>query len=209
MAVTNLGRALVDLNEELDQETAMWVDDVTFAAEIATRMVKAFAGGMGLWRVRTTAPKPWLEPGDTVVLETDRFVGRDPNTGNPVRGHLNGLGRVQAVHDLMGTEFTVWITSIYDILPTAQAIAWSGFESPSSPTGIEIDFDANGNVEGKRDWRHPHIESVRDSRRRLGTIRPDRWHQRRRDIGTVRFGRDVQEDHDRQAGFREGRGREP
>lgn len=107
--------------------TARWVprsgtdgggDPVSGLAELyAYRKTEALGFGMITVPVESTYAYPELEIGDVVAVETDRFVGRNPNDDQPLRGKLWLHGAVVGIHDPMGRSFTIWIRSYADILP--------------------------------------------------------------------------------------------
>ena len=135
--VSNLGRALIDLTEELDDEIAQWIPDATLADTIGERMVKYFGTGMILLRFRTNIPHPWLELGDVVAVESDRFVARNPNDGNAIRGYYSAIGRIQAQHDIEGREFTVWVQSYADLLPGGIDVTRQNYAKPGTDVSGE------------------------------------------------------------------------
>ncbi len=134
----NLGRALIDINETLDEETAKYLLQTIDAQTIAQRMIDYFSTGMMLVRFRSHMLKPFLEPGDPVVVETDAFVGRDPNSGNAVRGRNAFYGKVQRLHDFVGQEFTVWVRTWADIVATNQDVTHTGYLGGRVRSGVGI-----------------------------------------------------------------------
>ena len=147
-AITNLGRALIDITEEANDEISRWVRTITHAQDLADRQVKYFATGMMLWRVRSNIPYPHLEPGDPVTVESDRFVARDPNTGNPIRGPLTANARVQACHDIEGREFTLWVQDYADIDATSTTVANEAYGS-AEVESFDVSYHSNGAVRVK------------------------------------------------------------
>ena len=145
--ITKLGRALVDITEGAEDEVSKYIEDATVAGTLADRTVAALGNGMMLWRFRSNIPHPWLEPGDPIAVESDRFVGRDPNTDNAIRGPVAALARIQACHDLEGREFTVWVQAYSDILGTSETVTHDGYESDALLTGAEIGFEDDGFVQ--------------------------------------------------------------
>lgn len=143
-ALTNLGRALIDREENLDAEIAKWVEDATFAQTLGDRLTTNFAGGVGLFKFQSNDQFPQLEPGDMVAFESDQMVTKDVHTGLAVRGNRWMLGRICATRGL--NRFTVWARSYEDILPTSATTTRDAFAATPQITGVEITFDELGEV---------------------------------------------------------------
>ena len=88
-----------------------WFPTETLPDIIGPRLVNHFGGGVSKIRIRCRTPRPFLELGDAVVVEDDRFVGFDPITQSPLRGNVFRTGRVVGIHDIFGRELTVWVES--------------------------------------------------------------------------------------------------
>lgn len=112
----------IESTDELEEEAARWIESEALAQKIANRKIQHHASGTILWEVRCTRPRPYLEPGDVINLETDQFVARNPNTDLPIRGLVSAKGVVSQVLDPMGTHLVVWIKNFTDISSTEQPI---------------------------------------------------------------------------------------
>lgn len=123
-ALNKLGRAHVDVEERLDETIARWIvaqggdapGESSQANRIAKRVVETVGTGLIRWRFRTTYAWPELEPGDLVVVPTDRFVARDPTADRELRGQLWATGIITEVGDVWGRDFTIWVRSYADII---------------------------------------------------------------------------------------------
>lgn len=140
---TNLGRALIDINETLDEETAKYIEDSADAQLISDRMIAFFSSGMASVRFRSFEARPYLEPGDPITIETDEFVGRDPNSGNAIRGPMTYVGKIHRCHDLIGREFTAWLKLYTDVQSTASDVTHSGYSGARVLSGAGITVAAD------------------------------------------------------------------
>ena len=129
-AIVNLGRASSGQLLELDEETAKWIPTATLADAIGERMVRYFGTGLAQIRFRSDVAWPNLEPGDAVAIEQDDFAGRDPIRNTGIRGPAWVYARITQVHNQMGTEFTAWVVSWVNFVPTAAAVQRRGFAKP-------------------------------------------------------------------------------
>ena len=132
-----------------------WVPELPFNEQIGDavgeRLVDNFGPGLQQIRLRTRTPRPQIELGDVLLLDQDRLIQRDPFSDAPVRGRSLSTCRVVGVHDIMGTELTLWLQPAF--LGTPQA---------SAATAIAA--SASGVVEQKTALvRHPG-EAFRPSR---------------------------------------------
>jgi len=88
--IEQVGRALINVRTSEDKDTCQWIQSSTAGSTsadwLARRQVERFGHGLILWTLRSTYPKPWLEPGDVVSVESDRMVARDPYSDKPIRG---------------------------------------------------------------------------------------------------------------------------
>ncbi len=116
--------------EELDEETAEWIESEPLADTVALRVVKHHATGLMLWDVESTYPHPYLEPGDVVTVQTDQFAARDPVTDRQIRGIVSAKGTIVEVRNAIGSHFVVWVKSFADIVVTEDAITRSGYAVP-------------------------------------------------------------------------------
>ena len=157
-AIENLGQARIQAAEELDDETAMWLPSSansgdTFADTISTRAIDNLGAGRILWQFESASyPRPHLEPGDLVAVQTDRFAARDPHAGRALRGTLWGIGAIVGVHDVLGTRFSVWIQDYADILPGSATISKIKYARPAIVSATPqftvaglLDMDIQGN----------------------------------------------------------------
>lgn len=130
-AIANYGRApLAERTEHIDPEISKWIPGVALAKTIADRITTKFSTGLILWSFESIYPMPHLEPGDTVAVESDLFVARDPHNGAALRGNMWALGKVAAVYNSWGTRFTVWVQSYANIIPANEGITRTGFGDP-------------------------------------------------------------------------------
>jgi hypothetical protein len=137
-ALNKLGRAHVDVEERLDETIARWIvaqagdtpGESSQANRIAKRVVETVGTGLIRWRFRTTYAWPELEPGDLVVVPTDRFVARDPTADRELRGQLWAAGVITAVGDVWGRDFTIWVRSYADIVGGTVLGTRQGFAVP-------------------------------------------------------------------------------
>jgi len=136
--IANLGPTAVGQDAELDASTAEWIINSTHADVIGNRMVTLFATGMAQVRFRSATPRPWLEPGDPCSVEQDLYVGRDPSTGNGIRGRSWTRSMITQCHDVLGTEFTAWVQSWVPFLTSGTAITRTSMlvnlEGPATKT---------------------------------------------------------------------------
>ena len=90
-----------------------WVPRLPFNEAIGDavgeRLVDNFSTGLLQLRIRARTPRPNIEIGDVLNLDQDRLVTRDPFTGEAIRGRSAVSARVTGVHDVMGTELTLWL----------------------------------------------------------------------------------------------------
>lgn len=129
-AVNALGRATIDADESVPDIVCRYLESGTDAQAVAERDVEFFGPGMKLVRIRSAKRRPWLEPGDPIVVETDLVVGKHPETGAAIRGPMLVFARVQRNDSLMGDDITGWIRSWEDIIPTTASQVFSGFAYP-------------------------------------------------------------------------------
>lgn len=120
-AVSKLGHAALEPSQELDEQTARWIEGSTYATAIASRTIKAFRQGAVIIKFQSDHPRPWVELGDTVEVKTDRFVGRGVESDRALRGRLSVTGIV-IEHDLQGTQFSVWVPEIEGAAPLTNTI---------------------------------------------------------------------------------------
>jgi len=120
-------------------EVGKWVTDDATASTLCERIVESIGEGLILWAVKSTVPYPELEPGDLVAVEVEEFLAKDPNASRAIKGPQLALAVVTAVHDVMGTDFDVWIKSLSDVIPTTTEVTRStvfGDEDSAGPLGL-------------------------------------------------------------------------
>ncbi len=143
-AISKLGIAGLGDPPVLDDPTAQWIDTLALAEQVGQDTVKALATGLMLWSFGSTQPHPELEPGDRVVVPTERFVAKDPLAARALRGHLWVIGRVvQARVD--ARRFAVWIQGYTDIFTTETAVTITKFAVPVVEN-ISGRIDESGNA---------------------------------------------------------------
>lgn len=113
---TNLKPSRIDAVQDLRDGVCRWIPSEELAKRVGQRRVDTLGFGMYVWRFRTTEPRPDLEFGDVVAMETDRFFARDPTqtTQRTLKGAQWAIGRI-VEHDLEGRELSVWIQNPADI----------------------------------------------------------------------------------------------
>jgi hypothetical protein len=144
-ALAALGAATLDPPVELDDIVAQYLQTAPQAQAIAQRQVQTLGAGMILLRFRTTYPRPWLELGDVIAIQTDRFVAKDPNTARSLKGQLWVIGKVQEIGDFLHREFAIWVRSYADLLAASEAANRLGFSAPLVGT-VTGTIDGSGNV---------------------------------------------------------------
>ncbi len=125
-SLESVGTIGLDAPPSLDDVAARWIDTAPLASKVADRVTRFSGLGLMLWSFTAQHPHPHLEPGDVVLVETDRFVARDPNLGQVLRGALWARARITAVHDLEGREFTVWVQQYADIIASGEPVDVGG-----------------------------------------------------------------------------------
>lgn len=120
-ALTNLGVARFNDIQTLDDMVAKCIYATALADTVGNRAVDYFGAGLVQLAFRSIYPKPHLEPGDMIGIETDRFLACDPNTANAVKGKLWILAVIVECGDIYGRTFTVWMREYADIFSTATA----------------------------------------------------------------------------------------
>ena len=122
VAITSIGVANLGPPKRLPDTVGQWVDTAALAASLVERHLDAFSTGLREWRFRTTYPHPELQLGDRVVLPTKKFVMRDPIADRELSGQLWVIGVVTGIHDVLGTQFTLWIRTLSDVLASSEAV---------------------------------------------------------------------------------------
>lgn len=167
--ITRFGRARVDPPEELDREVARWIQDEPHAIAEARRIVDSRGTGLYTWEFRSIYAHPYIEPGDAVLVETDRFVLRDPVTPRPIRGLFWARAIVTAVHDAMGRHFTVWVQDTSDLIPGTINVELIRFANPRITSGDVVFSEERKptitlRVEDAKSVRFAHSPDLQPSR---------------------------------------------
>ncbi len=153
-ALADLGRARIDVPLRLDGAVAQWIDTAALAQTVADRHTRAFGTGVRLWTFTSSYAYPELEVGDMVAIKTTGFVMRDPVNNRGLRGHLWVMGRICAVHDVLGTKFTIWIKDLSDIAPTCESVELTNISPPSARVyhSTSVTFQLSGTSSGTLAW---------------------------------------------------------
>lgn len=157
----------------LDDSIAQWIDTAALADRIGDRMIALFATGCIQMRIRTAVPHPHLEPGDPIALDQDVFVGYDPLNARSLRGRAGMRGRVVQCHDIMGTDFTLWllpaVSSGKTQITVVNTLKGLGVASSDVPSGAvtqyegDINHNALLNYDANRHIDHTAVSISTDS----------------------------------------------
>ena len=128
--LARLGNTAFAQATQLDDGTARWIENTTNATTVGNRIVENFLAGLSQVRFTSSTARPWLEPGDTCVIEQDIYVGIDPRSGRALRGRGWSKAMVTQCHDIMGHEFTVWVPSWFDTIASTTAFTWNSNMTP-------------------------------------------------------------------------------
>lgn len=142
-ALTKVGVATVERVYRAPGKVAEWIPAVALADTIGNRVVRTMGTGLLVATVRSIYPMPHLEVGDTVSIETDRLVVKDPLTDQPVRGNVILTGRITMVDGVWGTGFQVWVQSYANIIPGKEDIGRPGWGTPNVGA-VTVNVDAGG-----------------------------------------------------------------
>lgn len=127
--VLAFGEAKLDTPVRLDSEIGEWIipqagaDYVVHARRVGQRHITWFGAGRGRADFVVAYMHPELEPGDTVALEQDQLVFRDPHTGTEVRGRRWVIGKLELCNDprALGLRFTMAFRPLVDLLTDGEA----------------------------------------------------------------------------------------
>jgi hypothetical protein len=126
-ALLHLGKARLDGPSWVDAETAKWFANegldskgVSLAGRVGVRQVQALGPGLMLWPFVSNYRQGHLEPGDVVLLQTDKFVGRDPNVARALKGQVWVIGVIQSV-SVDAQHFKIWVRNYSDMLATSDS----------------------------------------------------------------------------------------
>lgn len=151
-ALLHLGQARLDPAKWFDVEMSKWLSSegldsngVSLAGRIGVRQVQALGPGLMLWPFVSNYPKQWLMPGDVILLQTDKFVGRDPNVSRAIRGAQWTVAVIQS-RDVTGRRFKAWVRNYSDMLGTSQTGDRNTL-GPATPhiTALKAFIDDGGN----------------------------------------------------------------
>lgn len=149
LSIVNFGSTYVDPPDVLKDTTAKWLSSSTMAIQVGSRMVNRLGAGLAVWSIHTTYPNPHLEPGDTVKIQTDKFVAANPveSTIQPLRGMWWANGVVTAVRGPWGQDLDVWITHPFlgNIADEATQGDRSGLGEAPAILGATVVFNTSGN----------------------------------------------------------------
>ena len=106
---------------------ARWLESEALATALGNRIVNTVGTGTITLDFTTTYSHPELEPGDPILIPTDRFVAKDPRAARYLRGRLWMYAIVTAVHGVMGQTFTAWVRSYSDIFASASSVDRDGY----------------------------------------------------------------------------------
>jgi len=143
-ALTNLGKARLDPLRTLDDEVSKWIATEALARAVGERHVKAVGPGLMEWPFNAKYAHPFLEPGDVVLLQTDKFVSRDPNAANAIRGQSWVLACISSC-DVTAKRFKGWVRNHSDILPSNEGSDRLGL-GPATPhiMALKVTIDESG-----------------------------------------------------------------
>lgn len=111
-----------------DEEVGKWVDSDALAERVVKRVVDRLGTGTMLWSFESVDRYNELEVCDMVAVETDLFVGRNPNLDIEVRGRRYAIGPLQRVGS--GRFFTIHPRGYADIVSVADAGTRIGLTAP-------------------------------------------------------------------------------
>lgn len=76
---------------------------------VGPRLVNYFSSGVAQIKIRSRTPRPQLQLGDRVTIQSDLYLFNNPFTGQPVRGLTWFTATVAGQHDALGRSLTLWI----------------------------------------------------------------------------------------------------
>lgn len=122
VAITAIGAANLGAPKRLPDTVGQWVLTSALATTIVRRHLEAFSTGLRQWQFRSTYPYPELQLGDRVLISTKKFVLRDPIASRELYDQLWVIGIISGIHDVLGTDFTIWVQSLSDVLASTEAV---------------------------------------------------------------------------------------
>jgi hypothetical protein len=158
LALENLGPAMIDPVKRAEAGLSQWVNAQSIADALTARTVTAFGLGLMAWRFRTTYAHPFLEPGDIVTIETDRFVAYDPTTvpARAIAGPVIALGMIVGVYDVWGRDLEVWIPNYSQIVVGSPQAHVINQPPPDDEADAVFDVVLNGGFESDLlNWSTP------------------------------------------------------
>lgn len=142
-SLSRLGRGGLDSVKVMPDKLSRYIYTEELAEHLGSRMILNAGVGILLWRYRTIYCYPWLEPGDTVVVQTDRFAIQDPNSGEALKGNLYALGVLVEVTGSFGREFVIWIQNYSHITSSDAVIDRVAYAFPTIQDSAVL-FDPDG-----------------------------------------------------------------
>ncbi len=136
-ALSFFSQALIDPETRCPEGISQYLESDGMARALSIRHAQAFGLGMMVWRFRTTYPRPELERGDVVLVQTDRFLGFDPIANRALSGRLWVRAVIVGRYDAMGREWAAWVQSYAAITPIPTAIAVPTI-NPQNPLALGV-----------------------------------------------------------------------
>ena len=128
LAISTLGTRAFDAVAYLDEEVAKGIpagpggSEAQYVEPLVKRQIETLGTGMITVRFRSIRAHPELWPGNRVAVRVDRLVARNPLNGAAIRGYVWVSGVISRRHDLLGTDFNIWVLRYSDILGSAEAV---------------------------------------------------------------------------------------
>jgi hypothetical protein len=99
----------------------LWLPFDGFAKDLpdlfGPRLINYFSSGVAQLRIRSRTPRPQLQIGDRLTVQSDLYLFHDPYTGQPVRGLTWYSATVAGQHDILGRDLTLWIEPPFQSIP--------------------------------------------------------------------------------------------
>lgn len=118
--LSSVGPAWLVARRQLDDRSARWIQSQGLLNGRVLRQIQTLGLGQLAWRFRTTYPRPELTISDVIAIETDRFLAYDPTAARALAGLQWVLGFVVGIHNVWGTELTIWLPSFASVGAFAQ-----------------------------------------------------------------------------------------
>jgi hypothetical protein len=136
-ALSFYGQSLIDPDVRCPTEISQWISGDGLARGLSARHSQSFGLGLLVWRFRSTYPRPELERGDVVVVQTDRFLAYDPIANRAIAGKVWATGVIVGRYDALGREWAVWIQSLANIRGVSSALAVPTI-NPQNPLSLGV-----------------------------------------------------------------------